>query len=449
MIFLLSIALLILTPCVSIFSMEITNTSPQSLSSVSQHQSEPVLLNRHSAFNDQDQEGKTLLMRAVELNRPDATKICLKNNANPWIKDNNKECSFHAVCKTGNLEIARQLLKKHGDVNAENDKEGWKWLYTPGSKFSPYSKSQGINVLFSNYQQAHNSPLFKQLLLGDVDEINKILDKNPESINQMVKTDHCALTTPITWAVHLDDEKLVEHLLKKGAHIEIPDNGESQNWNAYDWAANSPTIKALMMPYRDNSPDIAQPKTRLFDAVKRAYENREINYLDSKGLAPLHWACIRGNSEAIASLIDKNADVNIVDKDNERSGLRWLLRMHTGSVKKAGRQITTATLLPCFFLLASAGADPNVPDIHGNSVVDWIPCQGFNETEKTLVNKVLKAKDQTHSERKLLLEDIHSLQQAELKNKCMADSDARKLSVKKHPTRSNSFKDIYKKYIGL
>jgi ankyrin repeat protein len=323
----------------------------------------------------------------------------------------------------------------------------------------------------------------------------------------MVPTDHCALDTPITWAVHLNDEKLVDHLLKKGAKIEIPVTG----LNAYDWAVTSPTIRALMMPhggeflqkqdyffynaigkndlkmvksFLDKTPTLLglsrQGYTPLAWAkrwekkdVATYLENRlafvqqelagaarygdialidksldggaKINGFDSKGLAPLHWACIQGNSETIASLIDKNADLNIVDRNKGRTGLRWLLRMHTGSVKKDGRQITTEMLLPGFFLLASAGADPNVPDIYGQSVVDWIPYQGFNETEKTLVNKALKAKDLTNSERKLLLENIHSFQ----KNKCMADSDTRKLSVKKHRTRSNSFKDIYKKYIEL
>lgn len=105
-----------------------------------------------------------------------------------------------------------------------------------------------------------------------------------------------------------------------------------------------------------------------------------------------------------------------------------------------------------------AGADPNVEDIHGHSVLDWIPCQGFSAEEKELIDRIMEAKKLSKDQRKKLLEDIYEFQLVDMAKPFDDNEDVlvavfydpkRRLNALVKETTKDGlvFKDIYKEYI--
>ena len=117
-------------------------------------------------------------------------------------------------------------------------------------------------------------------------------------------------------------------------------------------------------------------------------------------------------AQKIALLLEMGANPNLADKAKGRTPMRWLLRMHEGSpVKSDVKKLTTAELLPCYFLLMCAGADPEIKDIYDTNLLYWIDKQKFNDEERALINRILLINKNTASiEKAKILIDIYLFQ---------------------------------------
>lgn len=269
-----------------------------------------------SLINSQDQDGNTLLMQAIAHKKLAHIKTLLFFNANPWIFNNKKECAFHAVCKTGILDIARLLLRHH-----KNDPE-WSLLRRSGSKFAP---TGCLSILFHHYRQSDNQ-LFQALLFGDLKAIDEMLKCDPSIINKDIPLTHCDPAAPIIWAVLLEDMHLIDYLLKNGANIESTLGGMS----AYD-LAYIPAIREKMLPFGG---DILKTQEDLFNAIQKGDASKVkgcINgnpaLVNKKGYnsTPLAWAITYKRTNIAAFLI--NSGANLIEGAGE-SPLLFLACIH-------------------------------------------------------------------------------------------------------------------------
>ncbi len=564
------------------------------------NQFEMELKNNHALLNQRDDQGKSLLVKAIEQEKIAHIKTLLTTGANPWIKDKNNECAVHAIGKVGNLEIARLIIRKHAED------PNWKEINALGAGQNPCSyanqyKHYGCATFLWNYNRNKDkNPLFQALMYGDLHTLDSLLDTESK-VNEEVSADFNVSCLPLAWAVYLEDESLVDYLLKKGAKIYLKDCGISP-WQC---AAHSPRIKKLMQKYdnsmqiRDeffkaiieedvgiikhhlnkngaklipmlrfeqNSPlqiaiiagkvksldilwkrlpkslfttqqhqapllflactqnkkeiiqylgnlngltginpkfdylaeywpfryyisdDIKQEIFALFNKYEKGFsENNPQEYIThaaryrrielinkalelganvngyglKKGLTALHWACIKGDPNAIAYLLNRGANPNITDGEKKRSCFRLMLRMHETSLKKKGEQLSTSALLPCYFLLICSGANPKIKDIYGDDIFDWIKCQKMTAVEKDLIVEILCLDSTSKKQCRVILTKIKEFQETEHKNALNAGDERKATAIKScfvaennqymsmliGKSKNDAFKDIYEKYI--
>ena len=85
-------------------------------------------------------------------------------------------------------------------------------------------------------------------------------------------------------------------------------------------------------------------------------EKIDINKKNKNGFAPIHFAVLDINTEALKILIDRGANINIKE-DNGNTPL-WLAVMHNDENDQTG----------IIKLLLDNGADPQIKNNHGNSL---------------------------------------------------------------------------------
>jgi|GEM_PF-4197797 ankyrin repeat protein len=466
----------------ALYSMELP---PDPTLSLSKNAFTKRLKENPELINQQDNHGKTLLIKAIEEEKEQQVKTLLVLGADPFIAEKTCETAFHAAAKIGNLKIVRLLAQFKGDTpewekmmedhNFRSESCNKVFVQSPIS----YAQKRGYRVcefIFKNFHK-YKMPLSRALVLGNLKEVEKnitfrfAVPENLQKAKASLKiilpdikiTDDC---TPLCFAILLEDEKLTSFLLEKGAQ-------ETGSFLTKTMTEKIPAniiklLEAHKIDYKPklNKHSLANTAQCILSKAVLSNDMKEIdnalakgatiNGLDNKGNTALHWACTTGNPELIAYLIKLGANLDLADRVKGRNGLRWALRMHAKSVEKNGKQITTSELLPCFFLLISAGADTTIKDREGQNIHYWIPNQNFDEVELKLINRILKAKELTKAERKVLLEDIFIYQMKE-KNKWRKDDDKFDLrnvynvenaNVKiVFPDGKSIFKDIYKEYI--
>ena len=360
----LLLSLSFLLSCSGLFAMELPEKPVpitkkfETLLSLSRKQFDSEIKNHPDVLKQRTEKGDSLLGLAVKQNKIQHIKTLLVLEKHKIVTKEdecevavNNNCLFRALKETRSLELARIILKKRELKDRYVLSYDYDNLYDDSFAFFVY-----------HYNKS-NDPLFNALLLADYKTMDEIFSKDPSKRNEVIQTTHAAHCTPLARAKAFKDKEVIEYLEKKGA---------KDVYNACQSLLGEDIIKQ----------DISSIKYWL-------EKGASINNADSKGLAPIHWACIYGRADMVAYLIQRGANVNMVDRDKARTPLRWTLRMHERSVDKGGRQMTTRELLPCFFLLTAAGADSRIQDIYGHNVSYWMLRQGFNEIEDNLISSMI------------------------------------------------------------
>lgn len=137
------------------------------------------------------------------------------------------------------------------------------------------------------------SDIFHSIEQGELDEVEKILEKKPFAINAVDKNGK----TPLLCAISLGEKTIVSKLLQYGVLTNTQDNTGST---------------ALMLAASIKSNDIVE--------MLVINQGIDINMQDSHGWTALFLAAVRNEVGILKTLIRANADVNIHDQ-NRNSAL--------------------------------------------------------------------------------------------------------------------------------
>ena len=180
---------------------------------------------------------------------------------------------------------------------------------------------------------------------GDLDAVKKLLQSNPELVNEANKYG----MTPLFWAAQQGNLDLAKLLVDKGADI-----------NVLSPIFGTALHRAVFMGHD-------QIAEYLLD------KGAQTTAQNSTGTV-LHTAAIRGNLEAAKLLIDKGADVNTVNQNGE---IPLFYALSTGSDRPSD--------LP--LLLLEKGSNPNATNKEGVSVLMLAVKMGMADVADALLQK--------------------------------------------------------------
>jgi ankyrin repeat protein len=242
------------------------------------------LLGRGANVNQQDEDGETALYFASQGENVEIIQALLKAGANPKIPTNDGYTPLHQAAKEGNLEIVRALLEAGADPNTKTTEQGqaplliavWEnhsevveELLNRGA--NPNEKEADGDTALYIAAQENRLPIVKMLLQKGAD------------VNKPAMRD----ATPLMVASQYADRELVEELLKAGANAKQTDEEG---------------IAALHLAAEENRPEIIQLLTRA---------GGDVNQTDNTGLAPIDYTPNNpGATPVIEELVRLGANLN-------------------------------------------------------------------------------------------------------------------------------------------
>lgn len=252
-----------------------------------------------------------------------AVLYLLSCGANIDAKDAAGTTALHAAAWTGNEDLFQMLLKKGADSSIL-DYDGW--------SVAIYAMSQGhdnISRLFLENSDGNEEMLVKTYKLRHAAKSGKL-----DTVLGMLLEDQAAygcgetrelfLAEALLGAAEGGHEVLVQRLLESGADPAATDNTGS---TALHWAAwgGHTEIGNLMYDEKDDvdkgdcqGEDLAS-RMRLTSSRHESVmcmlleEGADINAQNSQGCTPLHWVSGAGSVPMVKFLLDKVANINIVD----------------------------------------------------------------------------------------------------------------------------------------
>ena len=199
---------------------------------------------------------RTLLQIACEHNSVIAVRHLINVNEN-----SNVNSLLCCACRCGDIDLIKLLLEHGADVN--------------------YSSRYSYRTLLSTACQ------YKQSL----EIIGMLIDVGAE-VNPNIRH------TPLMSSIDNNDCEIFNYLLKRGAHIFDDVNGVN-----------------LLLYFCERT---KQDNISMLTAIINA--GADVNCVDSRGVTPLIWACVRGLYEITFKLLQCGAQVN-VKFENGRSAL--------------------------------------------------------------------------------------------------------------------------------
>ncbi|NWY02252.1 ANR55 protein, partial [Nothoprocta ornata] len=167
---------------------------------------------------------------------------------------------------------------------------------------------------------------------GDVNTLTAVIREDP-SILECCDSEGC---TPLMHAVSGRQVDTVKLLLKMGANINTQDacGRTSLSLATYlGWLEGC--VSLLRNGAKQNIPDkngrlplhaaTAEPDVRLLNVLLQQSNLSEINHQDNEGMTSLHWAAFHNRPQHAQTLLQKGADLTLVDKDF-KTALHWAVQ---------------------------------------------------------------------------------------------------------------------------
>jgi ankyrin repeat protein len=247
--------------------------------------------NLKKLINGKSKDHVTPLHKAVLRNDEKIVKLVIDGGADVNAKKSNDWTPLLLAAKLGNLEVVNALLGKGANVD---DKTSSKYQFTPLHLAARNGHNEVIEALLDKNANINArtefefTPLHLAADNGHLDAVQALLKDNHIIINAETKDK----STPLHLASKKDHLSVVEALLAKSADV------NAQNKNGF-----TPLHFAALNGHAD--------------VINKLLENPKID-IDARttqGKTYLHLAAGKGHLIIVKTLIAKNADVNIKDRD--------------------------------------------------------------------------------------------------------------------------------------
>lgn len=392
------------------------------------HREDPIitrfLLENGASVNSLSSSGRTILQDVAALGNHKMFKVLMTQNPDLTIADKyGKTVLFDAV-SGGNLDIIKEVLNNIDDVNITEENGQTALFYAVLQEKEEVAKfliSNGLNVNATDNNR--QNVLFNAVIYGaeHISLIEMLLHKGLK-LNQKDKDDRSILDEILKILAIANDQyiqvegkyrlvrkdrnylKLTSILIENGLAIDRQDKDGKTVLFKEVLNKNTDTIDFLISSGADVNAVDRDGRTVLFDAVLKGLSNISmIDYLIAKG-ADLN---AKDNNEL--TVVDELAEIVLIVSNNKKATNRRYLDLDTsedyiGLLKRIlghkpkintpkvnGRTVLFDVIfynnLELIKMLLNNGADANLVDIDGNSVLSLLIDEGL---------KLTRPKDREH-----------------------------------------------------
>lgn len=305
-------------------------------------------------LNKGDNEGKTPLHHAIEMEETGIARYLIERGADINKADEEEESPLHYAASSGNLEIVNLLLEKGtttlNDVSSVKH-DGFVGQWTPLHLACLNGHPDVVRLLLDHgadieaRDAVERTPLILTAQSHNLEVAEILVDRGADINAQAIRG-----YTTLLWAAENDFEDLVNYLIRREADIQ-----EEALGSAFQTAvANG--LKRLYEYVQEKGLDLAEVKERdpgLITAACRGgsievvesllRHGFDLEFTDSYGWRPLHYAASGGRVEMIGYILGKGVDIDARSKIGETAYNVALSRGHTEAalrLKRAGADVS-------------------------------------------------------------------------------------------------------------
>ncbi|XP_046582590.1 putative ankyrin repeat protein RF_0381 [Haliotis rubra] len=319
---------------------------------------------RHKALyiNSTDYKGITPLMSAAGYGNKVVFHVLIDRGADALAKDATNRNILHWTCQGGNVKILNFILTRNiVDINSRNRDK-----MTPLLLAAYYKKRDVIDLLIERGAHTlavdHKSRniLYLSCSSVDLETVNYILKQNIVDINTKGEDGK----TQVLVAAYLGNGEVFDILVKKGANLSVVTNNRDNILHLAIRGGNIKIVKYIL--------------------------TQDVVVIDSKGfedMTPVLLAADVGNIEVFDILVNKGADLSVVDKDGESilhlairernvKMVNYILTQDMADIDSKGSKDMTPVLLEAYMgnievfdILVNKGANLSVVNEDGDNVL--------------------------------------------------------------------------------
>ncbi|CAB3258050.1 unnamed protein product [Arctia plantaginis] len=242
-----------------------------------------------------DDMGQTVLHAAVRTNWTDGVCIALGAGASVFMKANDGDSPIHSAAAVGDIHILQHILSVAKYAIDYRNQKGQTALFVAIMQ----NNLEIVKILIDNGASLsivlpdHQTVLHIAARYGYTDILEYLLNHENRIISTLMTANRCP---PITYAVINNYPDCVRILLSKGDKLNDLVPFQDEIWQSEELTT------VLHIAAVKNHFQIAK--------MIIEFDGETINKPNSRGLLPLHEACIRGHREIISLLIHKGADLS-------------------------------------------------------------------------------------------------------------------------------------------
>jgi serine/threonine-protein phosphatase 6 regulatory ankyrin repeat subunit B len=271
-----------------------------------------LLQSRSVNVNDTDASGNTALHLACTSGHLDIVKQLLHYGAAVNVSNKLGRTPLHEASSNGHKEVVAILCKHKADVNVI-DKNG----KTPLAEASFNGHKIIVHILTENKadaNQKHNSPIENLEFIHIMLSIPKLPDIQP----------------PLTSAVKMGYDEIVEHLLIKGAHVNVPNSEGWTELHTASYNGHLSIVQKLVKHGADVEAVTEMGATALCIASQEGHvdvaefllqSGADVNHTQSDGATPIMLASQLGHSQVVDVLMKHQATTTAVLNGNVTSAM--------------------------------------------------------------------------------------------------------------------------------
>jgi len=287
-----------------------------------------LLLDRKADIDTKADNGMTPLAWAAQQGHEEIVRLLLEEGADPSLKDDEDSTPLLWAACRGKDAVVEQLLGLDGvDPNAPSNDGSTPLCWAACRGYDAVVKVLlAVDGIDLNAPSNDGITPVAWAAQRGYEEVVRLLLENGADPNAPSNDG----MTPLAWAAQQGYEEIVRLLLDKGADPSLKDDEDS---TPLLWAAcrgKDAVVEQLLgldgvdpnAPSNDGSTPLCWAACRGYDAVVKqllAIDGVDINAPSNDGITPLAWAAQRGYEEVVMLLLENGADPNI--KDNEGSSL--------------------------------------------------------------------------------------------------------------------------------